>query len=70
MTHPTEKLGPFGYPAPPRRPERDPGDYYDNKRRAAVHWREHLREARLRGAPADELRWLEDRLEAARYVGD
>jgi hypothetical protein len=60
----------FNYPDPPHRVESDPGIYYVNKRVAAEHWGTHLEEARERGAPQDEIQWLEGKLEDARYVGD
>lgn len=44
--------------------------WYEAKERKAARLAEELRQARLRGEPADEIRRLERALEAARYVGD
>lgn len=46
------------------------GAWYGAKEREAARLAEKLRQARLRGEPADEIQRLERALEAARYVGD
>lgn len=46
------------------------GAWYEAKEREAARLAEELRQARLRGEPADEIQRLAHALEAARYVGD
>lgn len=54
------------FPAPPRKPERDAGDYYDNKAAAARHWRQQLQ---LETDP-ERRRICQGRIAMAEYVGD
>lgn len=58
------------YPEPRQVVEKNPGDYYKNKEEAARHWRALLVVARMLEAPAEDIKYLESRLEMAEYVGD
>lgn len=58
------------YPEPEMPKATNAGIWYGNKSRLARHYAGLLLKAKISGAPERDLRFLEDRLDSARYVGD
>ena len=58
------------YPEPKLPIQYNPGDYYRNKDLAADYWHDILIQAKEEKVDLKEIKYIESRLEAARYVGD